>query len=416
MNFFKTSALTSIAQASNIIIGFISIKIVAVHIGAEGLGHTGQFNSFAAIVTILAGNGLGQALVKQIAESKTDAGEVKSVVSTTLRMAVSLTFLTALVLTCFNEQLSVMLFNTPVYSDVLPYWSAILVFSILHASLLSVLNGLGKIKALTLLGISNNIVTLGATIGLLYLFGIKGVMLSPYVAAILSLCVSLLYLRTTDRETYQLLWGGNWNRKVFRTSANIMAMATIAAIILPIVHIRIRKEILANLSAADAGLWQAVTRLSDYYLGFGSSVLAVYFLPKFASIKSRELLRKEVVSAHRIVVPVVIFLSLLIWLCRDLILRIVFTPEFAAARNLFGYQLFGDVIKIASWILGYILWAKALRNVFLVTEIFFGIVYGTLSIVLAKEVGLIGTVMSFPIAYAFYYTTLAVVLRRKKVI
>ena len=89
-----------------------------------------------------------------------------------------------------------------------------------------------------------------------------------------------------------------------------------------------------------------------------------------------------------------------IYLFRDLVIKFLFTDKFMAMSDLFGYQLLGDFLKIAVWLMAYIMVAKAMTKYFIITEIFFSCSYILLVIFLGNQNGLIGTTQAFAINYS----------------
>ena len=64
----------------------------------------------------------------------------------------------------------------------------------------------------------------------------------------------------------------------------------------------------------------------------------------------------------------------LIYFLRYWLIRILFTPDFIPMELLFIWQLLGDFFKICSWLLAFLMIAKAMTRVFVTTEILFAII------------------------------------------
>ena len=71
-------------------------------------------------------------------------------------------------------------------------------------------------------------------------------------------------------------------------------------------------------------------------------------------------------------------------------------------RELFPWQLAGDVVKIASWLLSYIMLAKAMTRLFIITELISGVVFAGLAVLCVDEYGLTGVSMAYLLTYIFY--------------
>jgi len=124
-------------------------------------------------------------------------------------------------------------------------------------------------------------------------------------------------------------------------------------------------------------------------------VISVYYLPRLSEIKSNAEIRAEIWKMYKIILPIVAGLSILIWLFRFVIIRLILTKEFLPSAPLFSYQFIGDFFKIASWLLGYVMLAKAMKYKFIVTEIFFSVSYVLLCYFFIDRYGLIGSTYGF---------------------
>jgi PST family polysaccharide transporter len=164
---------------------------------------------------------------------------------------------------------------------------------------------------------------------------------------------------------------------------------------------------------SDAGYWQAVTKISDYYLAFITSVLGVYYMPRLSEIQSKTELRNEIFKGYKIILPVVSSIALLIWLFRGFIIHILFTPEFLPMKPLFTFQLLGDFFKIGSWLLAFLMIAKAMTKTFIITEILFAASYVALSYFFMNRYGIIGTTYSFCINYGAYWILMWILMKKK---
>ena len=63
MNFFRAGLIFSASTASKLIAGLAIVKIIAITLGADGLGRLGQFMSLISMVTILAGGGIASGVI-----------------------------------------------------------------------------------------------------------------------------------------------------------------------------------------------------------------------------------------------------------------------------------------------------------------------------------------------------------------
>jgi O-antigen/teichoic acid export membrane protein len=85
-----SAALTTLAQISKIGVGFAFIKLVAVYLGAEGMGQLGHFMSAVTMLSLLAGGGIVNGLIKYVAQYKKLPKELLKTIA--VSKAYSLTF------------------------------------------------------------------------------------------------------------------------------------------------------------------------------------------------------------------------------------------------------------------------------------------------------------------------------------
>lgn len=191
------------------------------------------------------------------------------------------------------------------------------------------------------------------------------------------------------------------------------AMAITSALTVPISHMVVRDYIGATLSWDDAGYWQAIWYISTIYLMVVTTALGVYYLPKLSEITEKTVLRKEILQGYKVIMPIVILLSLTIFLLKDVIIWILFSEQFIPMRELFLWQLIGDVIKMASWLISYLMLAKAMTKVFVITEILFSLSFVFLSIEFVSNFGLEGVTYAFTLNSFIYFLTMLWITKKE---
>ena len=189
-------------------------------------------------------------------------------------------------------------------------------------------------------------------------------------------------------------------------------MAFTTAATLPVSQLIVRNHIGSNLSWTDAGYWQAIMYISTMYLLVVTSALGVYYLPRLSEINDKSELRKELMYGYALILPVVFIMGLAIFLLKDQIIIIVFTKDFVAIRELFLWQLIGDFIKLAAWLISYLMIAKAMTKAYVTTEILFSVNYVVLSVIFVDSFGLVGVTYAFSLNYFMYFLTMVVITRK----
>ncbi len=411
MNLLKTSFYTSISTAINFISGFIIVKVVAVKIGPKGIAFVGQFQNVTAILTMLATAAITTGVVKYLAEHKNDPVKSRQIINT----AFLIVFFSSLIISLFvigaSGYLSRAAFKTT------HFWLVYFLFGLFTMAISfnglfsAILNGLKEIRKFTAINITSSLTSVAITVFSAYAFGLEGVLISSTASAVV-----IFFINVYIFNRLGIKWRPDfksWDKPVVKMLSAFSIMAIVSGLVMPAMQIMVRDRIILQFSVTQAGYWQAVTKISDYYLGFITSVLAVYYMPKLSEIQNKLELRSEILKGYKTILPVVGFVAFLIWLLKGAIIHILFTPDFLPMKLLFTFQLLGDFFKIGGWLLAYLMIAKAMTKTYIATEIIFAISYVLLSYYFMNRFGLIGATYSFCLNYILYWIAIWIVMRKK---
>lgn len=81
-------------------------------------------------------------------------------------------------------------------------------------------------------------------------------------------------------------------------------------------------------------------------------------------------------------------------------------------ENLFIWQLSGDFFKMASWLLAYLMVAKAMTKWFISTEIGFSLLFIILGFYLIRINGVLGITQAYLINYILYLFVMIFIFRK----
>lgn len=401
MTLIKTSILSAITTFIRVIAGFIITKIVAVYIGPSGMAIVGQLNNFIGIINSVASAGIQSGVVKYTAEYCNDIQIKQKIWSTAFRISFILVLPMVIAIIIFSDYISIKLLQTSEYSSILIIFALSLVFFVFNGLLISILNGQGEIKKLTVINILGNIIGLIATVLLVIKYQLYGALLAGVISQPIIFLVSILIvLRSNWFKLYMFL--SSMDREYIIKLLKYSAMAIVSGTLNPLSHIYIRNYIVEKLGWDQAGYWQAIWKISEVYLMIITTTLSIYYLPKLSSLKDKKALKEELIYGYKIIMPVVSMMALGIYIFRNMIIKILFTKDFAPMEELFLFQLLGDVVKIASWLLGYIMVAKAMTRLFIISEILFTLSFVGFVVIFINLFGLIGVTLGYLVNYCFY--------------
>ena len=411
MKLIKTSFYTSISTAVGFISGFIVTKVVAVKIGPAGMSYVGQYQNTIAIIAMLSTLAVTTGVIKYLAEHREQPQKKRQVISTALVIILISSLIISVLVFLTKDFLSRQAFKDESFADVFLLYGCFISIIAINTLIAAVYNGLKEIRYLTIINIITSLTGICFTMLFAYKLGVKGVLIANNFTAVIVFISNILILRKKNFFQFKPSLS-NWNKGTAKLLLGFTVIGIVSGLVIPASQILIRSRIITDFSPDEAGWWQAVTRISDYYLTFITSVLSIYYLPRLSEIVSKTELRQEVVKGYKIILPIVGIMALVIWLCRAWVVHILFSKAFLPMTPLFSFQLLGDFFKIGSWLLGYVLIAKAVVKVVIVTEIIFSATLVLLSYFFIAKFGIVGATYAFCINYALHWIAMIVFTRK----
>tara|TARA_R110002095_G_C4233916_1_gene238299 strand:- start:327 stop:1628 length:1302 start_codon:yes stop_codon:yes gene_type:complete len=400
----KITSLQTASVLTRVIAGILTSKAIAVFIGAEGLALIGNLRNFVSSFQTIATLGFYKGAVKYVSEFKDNTVKLSKTLSTVYYTGFISTIIVSFFCYFRAEWINDIIF--PTYNDyayVIQIFAIVLPFYALNMFSFSIMNGYSKYKILIIINIIGQVLSVAIALLLIYQNKIDGALISVVIAESLIFLITLVGIINRKSLVSQI--------KVSQVSYSILKklspyslMALFSAVLLPFVAIAIRSYIIENIGYKDAGFWEAMTRISSYYLMFVSSLIALYLLPRFTEINDTKEFKKEVISFYKTIMPFLVGGLVLIYFLRHYIVIGIFSEEFEPVEDLFLFQLLGDFVKILSIIIAYQFLAKKMFWHYILTEAFLVIILYTTSVYfidLFDDVE--GAVVAHFVSYIMYY-------------
>ncbi|SEM18831.1 polysaccharide transporter, PST family [Aquimarina amphilecti] len=408
----KVSSFNAISVFAKMITGFISLKVVAIFLGPEGLALIGNLRNVLTSIQSVGTLGLYNGIVKYIAEFKSDKEETKSMLSTSYLLCFVITIVMSIWLYFFPTFWNNLVFGSSYqYNFVFKAIAIALPFYSVNTLCLAIINGYSKYKIYILLNIASSILGLLITVFLVWEYKLEGAFLAIIINPAVSLFLTILII-LNKKDVFKFLPSNKISFKYVKRLSSFAIMALVSVTILPAILIRIRNFIITTEGIKEAGYWEAIQSISSQYMLFITTLLTIYLLPKLAEIKKSKDFRLEIINFYKTILPVFIVGFLIIYFLRNIIIKVLFSNEFIEMEPLFIWQLFGDLFKIASLVIAYQFLAKRMFWYYIITEIIsFAFLY-LASIYLINQFGFIGASMAYFFNYVFYFLLLIVVFRK----
>lgn len=411
MQLVKTSIFSAIITVIRIASGFVANKVVAIYTGPGGVALIGAFYNFISIALTFANGAINNGVIKYASEYKGNERKQKLLYSTSFKISVYCSLLFGPILILFAPFFSDLVLTNDIYTNAIRVLGCTIVLYSLNSLLISILNGRHEIKMFTLVNTLGSIVGLVVTAILVYFFKVQGALYALVLSQSIVFFITLILVVKSNWFSWSY-FTQPFNTIIARKLWGFSLMAIITAIAVPVSQILLRNLLIAEVSIEGAGYWQGMMKVSDGYLLLIVTSLSTYYLPKLASLKTDKDLQKEIFSGYKIILPSVLFGCIVIYYMRFFIIKLLYTPSFTPMESLFFWQLVGDFFKMAAWILSYLMLAKAMIKIFIITEIVFTILYVGLGYIFVHYFNLQGITMAFALNYIIYFLTMLFLFRR----
>jgi O-antigen/teichoic acid export membrane protein len=404
------SAWSGLATAIKMVTSFVSIKIVSRIIGPPGMALVGQFLNSITIISALGTGCIGQGVTKYIAEYYDEPKKQQSVIGNALRITLVCTVLVSAVTILASGYLGPYIFHTHKYNSLIVLFGFTIGLYTFNTLIIQILNGFKAFRKYVMANVTASIVGLVLSVVLVLYFGLYGALLNCILAQSVVLGVTLFFVyrepwfRTMFRKT-------NFDKTVVRKLGGFTLMLLTTSLLVPYAQIVVRNYLTVHISLADAGLWEAMNRISSMSLLLITTSISTYYLPRLSEIRETALLRYEIIKTMKLVLPLFALACLMLYIVRNVVIRILFTPDFLPMQNLFAYQMIGDFFKIASWMLAYLFWAKAMTKHYIIIEATFNLLYIFLATQCVRMFGIQGAVMGYAVNYILYFILLVLLFR-----
>ena len=412
MTLFKSTILSLLATAIKMLSGFVINKAVAVYIGPAGLALVGQLQNIIQLVMTFASGAIKSGVIKYTAQYGRNSEKIPVLFGTASKISIVCSVVVGLCVIALSNYASVWFLKSNDYAYVFVIFGFTVVLFVLNNLLLSILNGLKEIKTFISINIIQSVYSLIFTTSLIILLGLHGALIALVTNQSLIFFVVIWMLRKHDIIKLSNFLG-DFDICEAKRLGGFALMTVTSAAMAPVSQIIVRKHLVESLGWEQAGYWQSINYISNMYLMVATTVLGIYYLPKLSELTDKAALRKELVHGYIVIVPIVIASSLAIFLLKDVIILLLFTKDFEPMAELFLWQLIGGVLKMASWLLSYLLLAKAMVTSFIWTEIVFTLTFIALVFYLVSNYGIVGVTYAFAANYLLYGMVIFFVVKKK---
>lgn len=400
--FFKVFSVNGLVVIGKLVSSFIVSKVSAIYLGPSGYAIVGNFkNTFQGVLGITA-SGFESGLIKYISENKDDKKQQQIITVSAFTFSVVISLVVGVFLFIFSKHLALFILKDSSLTFVFRYLSLLLPLVSLNFLILYIVKGLQKFKVYTILITVSNILNAVITFFLIYYFRLSGALIASILVPILSFFAGIFIKDVRIIFLDALL---NLNRisvHFFKSISVYLAMAIYSSILISLCYLLIRNGIINSLDATSAGLWEAMNKISSFYMIFFSSLFTLYLLPLLASNNTVSGYVEIMRTYFKYLIPLVIILFLGILFFREILIRLFLTNEFRTIEQFFYLQLIGDFIKIIAFSFAYQFHAKKMVASYFISDAILYSSFYILSAFLLKHFSLQGIFYAYIVSTVLY--------------
>ena len=400
----RSTSIIGGASVINILVGLVRIKIVAILLGPAGVGLIGLFNNLIGTAANVAALGTGTVGTRQIAEAagREDVNAVATARHALFWGTLVLAFAGSLIFWLLRGTLATHVLSDPELSDQVGWLALGVGLTVAGGSQGALLNGLRRIGDLARVSVYSAVLATVLGAASLLLWHEKGLTVYLLMMPVASFVVGHWYVahlpavkaRRTPLHALIQQWA---------SIAQLGMAFMLAGLALSAGQLVVRTLVQRELGTDALGHFEAAWVISMTYIGFVLRAMGTDYYPRLTAVIQdhaavNRMVNEQTEVAFLLAGPVfLIVLGLAPW-----IIELLYSSKFSAATNVLRWQILGDILKVASWPLGFIILAAGDGRTFLIYETL-GIVVFSLVVWLALPyIGLEATGVGFLIMYATY--------------
>lgn len=408
---FKTTFLFGFVQVFRIIVGVVKNKIVAILLGAEGIGLLGIYSSTIALIQQGAGLGISQSGVRDVADAKGKEDKIQfSKIINVINKIVLFTGLLGCVLTlALSKCLSKWTLGDTKHVIAYCIISVVVFCNIINEGKQAILKGARQMKALanaSIIGVSVGFIT---AIPLYYFWGKAGIVPELLISSICAYLISNSYVNRIryDKLNLSIKQAISLSKNTIVAGGALMLSNFLAHLANIIIIAYIRKAG----GLVDVGIFNAGTVIMTTYFGVIITALSTDYFPRISALWNNnkaieeELNKQSIVSLILCCPLFVIFITLM-----PLFIRILYTEEFLPAVDFIKFGVIGTVITIVSNQVDMILIAKFKVKIFFIIAILYRLLQVTINILLYNAYHLKGTGISLAIMALVHLSVMTIIV------
>lgn len=407
----RSTSIIGGASVANVLIGLIRNKVAALVLGPVGIGLVGIFHNLMQTAGTLAAFGIGNVGTRQLAEAD-DPEKIAAARSALVLAATVLALAGGLLLFLFRRPVAELVLSHREWADEVGWLALGVVLLIGSVAQNGLLTGMRRIGDLARVSILSALLGTAGGVAALLLWGERALLAFVLISPLATFLVGAWFVRRVPRPAAprprldELI--PQW-----RTLARLGFAFTIGSLVGTAGQLAVRSLVQRQLGGEALGQFQASWTISLNYIGFILTAMAADYYPRLtAAMRDRQEAVRTVNHQAEVALllggPILVAtVALAPWL-----VQLLYSSQFLPAAELLRWQIVGDLLKIASWPLGFVLLAGGRGRAYMLTEAMGAGVLVAVTALALPTFGLLAPGVAYVAMYLAYLPVTFILARR----
>lgn len=410
---FKATSLFGGVQVFQILIAVIRSKVIAVLLGAYGMGISGLLHTALNFISELTGAGLDRSAVKDVSAAfgKKDEEKIARVLGVLKRLVWFTGLLGALLTLVFSPLLSQWAFDSDAFTLAFVWISVAALLKQLAYGNLVVLQGLRKLKSLAKANLMGSAVGLIIVIPLYYFFRIDAIAPAIVISFLMTFLFSRYYAKKVRLQPEKVT-----TKEAFSQGKEMIRLGVLMSVssLMVTLGMFLIQLFISNTGGVDqVGFYHAGVVIINSYVGMIFNAMSTDYYPRLAAIaddikKIRETVLHQAYIAILLIMPIII----LFLMFAEFVIQLLYSTEFLPVVGFVSWAITGTLFKAVSFSMGYIFIAKGDSKIFIKTAVVFNVLLLGLNIAGYHYGGLVGLGVSFLVYYIIHLALVGVITKK----
>lgn len=406
----RATAVVGLGSIVALALSVLTAKVYALLVGPAGVGLLALMQSVLVVGVMIASGGLAASAVRAIAAVPHSHLRALTERATALVGLIGGS-VWAVILIALREPIAGAVLGSESRSGLVVLVAFALLLSTVAAVQVALVTGLHRVQAVVFINLGTSLAAAIVGIALVVALGESG--LAPALLA--TAAVQFVLSRAALRRAGEARHPADSALRVGARARELLVGGMPVAIgqlagsgsvyLVPIIVLQV-------LTTTDVGYYRAAAAISVGYLSFFLATLSQDYLPRLSQTTDRDQLRELVHRRMRLLMSLGIPIIMALLATGPWVIAILYTPQFMPANDVLQWQLVGDLLRLPSWVLVYVLLARDRPLPYVAGEIVGGVALLLATSIGLSAFGLVGAGVGYAVAQVIYLAvTLALVWR-----